>query len=249
MIFVKNTAHYAGVEICGDRLDFDNLYESLHALVGGEGEFGGFEAAGTRVLGVCYDLRHALMGDRDVEFVDNGLDAEMKRRMAMLAPDKNVYFRIQVLWPEMLFVMMALNDFVRLSARKKAKKSYDMILDKHVVWDGHIAATRFFQAAVIKCLKDTVSAPSFSRMMNVMNKDYPWMDDYTRQYVDVLNCKFIEMDSEKRLKNIPAMAKRLADQGEDYWRLREGIQVAARKYNTDEDNINPPIDYPDDFEW
>ncbi len=30
----------------------------------------------TRVLGVCYDVRHAYQGDREIELVDNGMTAE-----------------------------------------------------------------------------------------------------------------------------------------------------------------------------
>lgn len=86
-------------------------------------------------------------------------------------------------------------------------------------------------------------------MMNLMNKDYTWFDGYTRQYLDILNCRFIDMDKEKRLKNIPTMAKRLAERGEEYKQIKAEIAAAARHYNTYEDNIKPPFDYPEDFEW
>ena len=249
MVYVKNTPNNTGVAVYGDYMDFENLYEALHTVVGDEDEFVGFEAARTRVLGVCYDIRHALMGDREIEFVDNGMDEEKKRRMSVLASDKNVYLKIYVLWPEILFVTMALNDFIRLYARKKAKKSYDFMLDKQNIWDESIAMVRVFQAAIMKCIKDTVSDTSFRRMMNLINKDYTWFGGYTRQYLDILNCRFIDMHSEKRLKSIPTMAKRLAERGEEYNQIKSEVAAAARHYNTCEDNINPPVDYPEDFEW
>ena len=249
MIFVKNTPNNTGVAIYGDYMDFENLYEALQTVVGNEDEFVTYDAARIRVLGVCYDIRHALIGDREIESVDNGMDDEKKRRMSVLAPDKNVYLKINVLWPEMLFVTMALNDFIRLYARKKAKKSYDFMLDKQNIWDEAIALVRFFQAAVVKCIKETVSEASFSRMMNLMNKDYTWFDGYTRQYLDILNCRFIDMDSEKRLKSIPIMTKRLAERGEEYQQVRAEVAATAREYNTYEANIKPPVDYPEDIEW
>jgi len=129
MIFVKNTPNNTGVAIYGDYMDFENFYEALHAVVGDEDEFVGFEAARIRVLGICYDIRYALMGDREIEFVDNG------------------------------------------------------------------------------------------------------------------------MDEEKRLKNIPTMAKRLAEPGEEYKQIKAAVTAAARHYNTYKDNIKPPVDYPEDFEW
>jgi len=50
----------------------------LHDIVGEEGEHLYYGGARLRILGVCYDLRHALMGDRDYEFVENGMDEEKR---------------------------------------------------------------------------------------------------------------------------------------------------------------------------
>ena len=249
MIFVKNTSNYTGVTIYGDQLDFENLYEALYTIVGDEEEFVDFDSSRIRILGVCYDLRHALMGDREVEFVDNGIDNEKKRNMSVLAPEKNIYFKINVLWPEILFVIMALNDFIYLYARKKVKKRYNLMLDKQNIWDESIATVRDFQAAISKNIKATVSEASFSRMINVMNNDNRLFDNYTWQYLDILNCRFIDMDREKRLKSIPTMAKRIAEFGEEYKKVKVEIVAAAKQYNTNEDNINPLVDYPEDFEW
>ena len=85
MIFAKVTPNYTGIAIYGDFLDFENLYEALHTVVGTEEDYVSYESARIRVLGVCYDIRHALMGDREFEFVDNGMDEDMKRRMSVLA--------------------------------------------------------------------------------------------------------------------------------------------------------------------
>lgn len=35
------------------------------------------------MLGVCYDLRHAMMGDREFEYVDNGMDAINMRKLSV----------------------------------------------------------------------------------------------------------------------------------------------------------------------
>lgn len=104
MILVENSPNSTGVAIYGDHFDFEKLYDALHHIVGNEDEFISFNTARIRVLGVCYDIRHALMGNREIEFVDNGMNEEKKRFMGVLAPDKNIYLKINVLWPEMIFV-------------------------------------------------------------------------------------------------------------------------------------------------
>ncbi len=50
--------------------------------------------------------------------------------------------------------------------------------------------TGVFQSAVAKCVKDTVSVAVFPRIMNQINREYPWMDGYITQYVDRLNIRF-----------------------------------------------------------
>lgn len=90
--------------------------------MGDEDEYVNYDAARMRVLGVCYDIRHARIGDREIEFVDNGMDPGKMKWMSTITPDKNVYLKINVLWPEMLFVTMALNDFIRLMQGSKQKR-------------------------------------------------------------------------------------------------------------------------------
>lgn len=247
MIYIKNTPNNAGVSIYGDFMDFEKLYDSLHDVIGDEDEFISYESPRIRVLGICYDLRHALMGDREIEFVDNGMDEEKMKWMSMITPEKNVYLKINVLWPEILFVCMVLNDFIELYARKRAKGSYNAVTDKKNIWDESIAHVRVFQAAITKCIKETVSKASFSRMINLMNRAY--FSGYITQYIDVLNCRFLDMNSEKRLKNITIMAKRITEQGDEYQQVTADVKMAAMHYNCPVTNISSGVDYPEDIEW
>ncbi|RJX25514.1 MAG: hypothetical protein C4554_07355 [Dethiobacter sp.] len=239
MIFITNTPNNTGVAIHGDYMDFDELYDALHEIVGNESEYTSYEAARMRVLGVCYDIRHAIMGDREIEFVDNGMDGEKMKRLSMITPDKNIYLKIYVLWPEMLFVTMALNDFILLNHRKC----------KHPQWDKTTAVVRKLQAAFSECIKQTVSDASYKRMVNMMIHDYTWFDGYATQYLDILNCRFLEMDKEKRLKSISTMAKRLVERDDEYRKLRSEVMEAARKYNCPVDDIRLQLEYPEDIEW
>lgn len=249
MIIAKNTSNNTGIAVYGDYRDLEELYEALHAIVGKEEEYPAYVTARLRVLGVCYDIRHALMGNREMEFVENGLDDEKKKWLGVIAPDKNVYLKFHVFWPEMLFIIMALNDFVKLYARKNAKKGYDVMVDKRNIWDPSIAMVRVFQSSVTKCMKETVSDASFARMINMMNKDYTWLDHYATQYVDILNCRFLEMDKHKRMKNISTMAKRLAEFSDEYQQVKSQVFAAAREYNCPISEIRPNVEYPEDFEW
>ncbi|NMD71562.1 hypothetical protein HHO41_14765 [Bacillus sp. DNRA2] len=249
MIQVKNTQHYTGVTVSGDLYDFEALYDSLHVIVGDEWEWEEYEGARLRVLGVCYDIRHALMGHRDVMFVENGLDQDKMKYLSVVANDKNIYLTCNVLWPEVLFVQIALNDFIRMYAKKQAKGNYNALTDYRTIWDSTIATVRNFQAAIANCIKETIPETSINRVLKLMNHDYSWSDDYATQYLDELNCKFINMDVEKRQKSITVMAKRIAEKGREYQEVKGAVLETARKYNCSMTEIEISTEYPEIIEW
>ncbi len=249
MIQVKNTHYNTGVTVSGDFYDFEALYDSLHAIVGDESEWEDYEGARLRVLGVCYDIRHALMGHREVMFVENGLDQDKMKYLSIVANDKNIYLTFNILLPEVLFVTMALNDFIRMYAQKQAKSNYNALNDYRNIWDFSVATVRNFQAAIANCIKETIPETSINRVFKLMNHDYSWSDYYATQYLDELNCKFIEMDVEKRLKNITIMVKRIAEKGREYQEVKEAVLEAARKYDCHMTEIRTSTEYPEIIEW
>lgn len=251
MIFVQNTPHNTGVAIYGDYQDFDNLYEALHNVVGSEEEADEFGPARIRVLAICYDLRHALMGDREIEFIDNGMDAEKRKRLSALAPEMNVYLKINALWTEMLFVVMALNAFIKRYGKKlsKARYDYDILTDSKVIWDKSIAQVRMLQAAVADCLRETLTDATYKRVIKMMNSRYIFVETFLTQYIDVLNARFLCMTSEKRRKNISLMAKRLVELDDEYYDLANSLKEEARKSFCSVHDLQLNLDYPEEIEW
>ncbi len=67
MLVSKPTAHAAGIKIYGDYLDLNSLYETIHYLVDGAPLSGGEKGLGDFVLGLAYEIRHALQGDRELK--------------------------------------------------------------------------------------------------------------------------------------------------------------------------------------
>lgn len=73
MITITNTPNLTGVTISGDFSDLYNLVEAFHeiAIDKYSEKHHRYIEISTRVLGLCYDIRHAYQGDRAVELVDN----------------------------------------------------------------------------------------------------------------------------------------------------------------------------------
>lgn len=250
MKYLEHTPNLTGVTVYGDHKDFEQLYDALHEIVGEEGEYPGFEGPRLRVLGMCYDIRHALMGNREIILIDNGINQDMMKYHSLIAPSHNAYLAFNVLWPELLFVTMALNEFVNIYASKRSTDTFRPTLGHRTIWDSSIASVRSFQAAVASLLLNSIPESSHARILRLMNDGFSTYESYATQYIDKLNGKFIRMTKEKREKNITIMVKRIAERGDDYQRVRAEVLEASKEYNCSMTEIRPIKDeYPEDFDW
>ncbi|GMA64172.1 hypothetical protein NZD89_02315 [Alicyclobacillus fastidiosus] len=250
MLTITNTPNLTGLSISGDYIDLDTLYMALFMIVGDEGEYGDYEGARLRVLGVMYDIRHAFQGEREFEFVRNGMDEDRMKLLEMITPEKNLYYKCQVYYPEALFVTMAINDFIRLYAKKQAKSAPFPLVDKKNLWDAHIATARLFQSLIANCLKEIVTEASFKRIMNLLNKDYTWTDGYTTQYLDLLNIRYLNFeDKEERAKALSTIVKRMVEKGKEYQEIERDVREMAIANNCSTEDISLSWDYPEQIEW
>lgn len=240
MLYANNTVNNGGITLYGDLLDFEELYNTLHEVVGEEGENKSYDGPRLRVLGLCYDIRHAMMSDRAVVLVENGMDRDKMKYHSIISSEKNVYYSFPTLWPEMLFVLMSLNDFIQIYKRKN--KLHEI--------DPKIAIIRNFQGAILKCLQETITSTTYKRIYSYINNAFSSFSGYITQYIDILNCRFIDMDKEKRLKNISVMAKRIFEQGEEYREVKVEVVMAAKEYKCSVENIRMKnYDYPEEIDW
>jgi hypothetical protein len=101
---VKNTENLAGVTISGDFNDLYKLVDAFHKITVDEhsDKHKDYIGISIRVLELCYDLRHAYQGDRDVEFVNSGMDENKMKFHSIIAPTNNVYYKCDYLYPEMI---------------------------------------------------------------------------------------------------------------------------------------------------
>lgn len=256
MITIKNTENLTGVTISGDYNDLYNLVDAFHAITIDEysEKHQSYIEISIRVLGLCYDIRHAFQGDREVEFVDNGMNEDKMRFHSIITPKSNVYYKCNYLYPEMFFVMLALNELIELRIREltKTKFIYKEAFDKNVIWDDKIAIIRVFQGEFTKCVKEILTEASYARWLKVMNRDYLDIEHIVSQYIDVLNFKYIKMTKEKRLKSLTLIARRIAEYHRDreHGEIEGVVSTAAREHGCLRGDIRlEGIEYPGDIVW
>ena len=80
MISAKPTENLTGITIEGNFDDFYEITDSIYRMTGFEEDYDDlYWGVKNRLLAVCYDIRHAYMGDREVKLVDNGVHDEMMK--------------------------------------------------------------------------------------------------------------------------------------------------------------------------
>jgi hypothetical protein len=246
MIFLKNTPNYTGAAVHGDKLDFEALNIALQRITGDECEWPAYEGARLRVLGVCEDLSEALKGNRGTALIPNGLHQEQLKGGGS---NPNFYLNFNILWPELIFVTMALNEFVDLYISKETENSFKDAEDYRAVWDPAVAHVRSFQSAIAEVFQQSIPEDSVTGIMKQLNTDYFDISHYATQYLDDLNFNYLEMDKEMRREKIITIAKHIAQQGNDYQKVKQDVQEEAEKNSCRMTDIGPFGEYPSHIEW
>lgn len=242
---VHNTARYVGIELRGDVNDLQALYDALHQVIGNEEEFH-MEPSRLRVLGVCYDLRHAIMGDAAMDMVESGLDRDRMQWMQVIGPTHNLYWSFPVFWPEIIYVVLVLNRFVDAYAKTLVRGTAVPLLHSRAFLEPSIAQVRCFQSLVIQALLETVPPPTKSRVATLVRRG-AFLE--VPQYVDVLNTRWVAMSPEDRIKSLSVMVKRLVEPPNEYQRIRDQAKRFAIENQCRLEDVNVGRDYPERIDW
>lgn len=239
LLAVENTPQLTGVLIKGDRDDFENLYEALHEIVGPEEIIKDHYDVRIRVLGLCYDLRHAMMGHRNAFFKPHGLEEEQMAFLSLVGSKQNLYLSFETYWPELLFITFALEDFISLYTKR----------EKAHAWDATIMTVRQFQSIISKLLEETVTPRQFSSLKKMMTPSSLQYKGYFTQFVDIQNMNWFRMSKEQRQKNLSIVAKRFSPDHPEYQLVKEEIEAAAKEHDCSPSEIRYSEEYPDVIDW
>jgi len=242
MLIIKPTARLAGLSISGDAEDLQRLYDALSEILGDEAETGSdYEMPALFILALCYELRQAWLGNRSVEFIENRLDADAQQNLKTLGPQRNVYFLTRIPLPEILFDIMALNDFVEARSRKA----------KLPALDRDIQMVQLFQAEAASAMQSLLDQAAAGRLARLIHGSLPRFSGFCTQYIDLLNQKYLSQTPEKRLQQIVPLARRINERGNDYQRLAADLAETAAELQCPVSELETVSDPPElmDSEW
>lgn len=221
MFIITHTPNMTGVLLAGDSEDFEALYDAMHAIVGQRKQRLDLWRRGFVYL--VYAMIY-VMHEWDIvmsAFQEHGFDREQMKYLGVVGPTQNLVLSFETYWPEMLYIVFVLNEFI---------ESYERRVKAHE-WDEHIAIIRLFQSKVLKLAGETMTDKQFASYKKWTDGtkalSYGFYANLYTQYVDYLNLQWIAMDREERPQKLSIFAKRLNQHTTDYEKLKKRIDAVA----------------------
>jgi len=258
MITAKPTEHLTGILLEGSYDDFLQIVNSIYNITIDhfEGDdLDPYRGVKNRLLGICYDIRHAYQGDRNIVFADNGVNDEMMKWHKTILPKKAVHFSVELLFPEAVFVALSAPDlFIHDYSGYKTEDSAeeDKYRPNFSAYYIDKAVIDTLSGVILGCLEEVIGVNEFYKLMKRRNtRVFSTYSYYLPQYVDKCNVEYLNTSSEKRADKIRNITKRFISHPSSYYSMLESMKSAAQDYGCSIYEIRDTrIKYPeDDIEW
>lgn len=258
MISAKHTEKLVGLTIEGDYDDFYEIVESIYRMTGPDDSYSDYYwGVKNRLLGVCYDIRHAYMGDRDIKLVDNGVQDEMMKWHSMILPKQEVHFSVNIMFPEAVFVALSAPELYVWSSQyygqrtKKQEEVASFPAQKYSDYVRDKAIIDTLSAVILGALAEVIGDDELEKLFKLKGSQYgDSFFNYATQYVDKCNIEYLKTASEKRKDKLRNIAKRFVKQPDSYRNMKRDLEYAARHYGCSIYELHDPkLEYPEEIEW
>lgn len=261
MLNVDMTPNRLGFKVTGDYDTLDELYDAVMELTVADDDLETTRTPGTRdeqimstrLLALCYDIRHAYQGDRGIELVDSGMTENLAEWHHLPYVEKNAVFSFNVLYPEAMYQLMALNYLIDRRKRMIDKKTSSYVPHaQESMLDPTICTVRSYQSRLMKGLRAVASKGRFSRIRDYAYAGYYSMSRVYGQWIDVINCDYALMTPKKRLEELSTVVRDIAECAyhDQYQDMVEKINERALSLGCSREDIIVPIqNFPENPDW
>ena len=259
MITMQPTEQLVGINVQGDYYDFEAFVDAAHRLTGmwpDEDYTDPYYSCSNRLLGICYDIRHAYQGDREVVVKDNGLNREVMKYHNLVMSDQTVYYSVNILFPEAIFVATTSEKFLSY-AQKYYGKNGKKLMEKegwplyyeYPQYLKDCAVIRSFACLIWGAVGDVIGEAALERILNSQSP-YEAYIGYAAQYIDKYDIELINAKPDKRAGKLKTMAKKIVDPDNSYYQVYADVSAAARAYGCSIHEVHDPdLDFPEEIEW
>ncbi len=219
MITAEATRYGSGVAVFGDPLDLYTLVENIYVLA--DDDVLGAELS-EYLLGLAYDVRHSLMGDREAKEMD-----------VPYLQEPHVYRGTKMLWPHVL-VQIAL---IRQS---------EPYVDRSRL---HIPTLGGLETAVFTALVEYDSKVGTEAAKRTL--DLPrFPSDYLSAFIESETITFLEEGraGKQRFRRLPALIRRIRSDSSDYRAFERACISQSDELGCHPTEMGDPRPWPE-FRW
>ena len=256
MLKIKPTDHLTGVTIQGDFDDLYELVESIYRITGPDDDPNGiFYGVKNRLLGLCYDIRHAYQSDRNIFLVDNGMYEEAMKWHGLITPKQNVYYSVEALFPEALFVATSAPQMCLFSMKYYGEKhrQYEDEPLRTIPMSQYYrdkANLDVLSSAIWQALGQAIEDDEVEKLLWMKERTYESFMHYATHYIDKCNLELLKTPVDKRKDKLRNIAKRIIKRPAAYWNLERDLKYWAKEYKTNIYAVHDPkLVYPEHIEW
>ena len=236
MLTIQPTENLTGLTVSGDYWDLDDLIHAVYEVIGEEKRYFHYEGVRQRLLAVCLKLRQASKGEHGIDYIANGINKNVLKKIHTIYPDKNIYYSVPLFVPELIFSALALNDFISL---------YKETIDDSE-WSMAVTTIRKFQALVAESISSFFPEDHYMLFLTTLHTKSPLFHQYAPQYVDILNLEYLSLSKEEREKHINSFALRLLTEDETYKVLIQQLLDVTSLSKQSFYEVELTLKYPDE---
>lgn len=240
MIKVKLTENYGGFYIEGTYDDFNELYDSIYEIIGGE-ELANIieEDMRLHILGFQYDLRHAYQGSRNIIAIPNNLSDDQKECFGIKkSVREDVLYGFNYLVTDLILDIILIKNFIKKnpSVPNGFNTSYNVVTT--------------FYSKVVDSLGAILTEVQLKKLKKLLITSSIGPTGYLRQWFTRININYINMSKTKRKKEIIHVLKKICEwyNYDEYDYIKKIVYQYAseHKYVVTDIEID---DYPDNIVW
>lgn len=255
MIKVTPTKHLTGVTIQGDYYDFKQIVDSIYNITGVDEDISHpYYAVRNRLLAICYDIRHASMGNRDVVTKDNGINTEIMKWHNMIVPERNVYYSANILFPEAIFASLAVPEtytYSDLDYGIKGNRTDEGL--PHIPYADYYmdrAVLDVLFAGIWQALGSVIGDEELEKILCLKENSNEMYVYYVTHYLDKCNMELLRTDFDKRKDKLKNITKRLIKKPKTYLKIEYKLKNYARAHNLSIYHLSyPEQEYPEEIIW
>ena len=196
------------------------------------------------------------MGDRDIVLEDNGMREDIMKWHEQITPTQNVYYSIEVLFPEAIFVAASVPKMYIFSSVYYGANGKRTDMDVQlppIPYSDYIrdkANLDVLCAGIWQALGEAIGDEELEKLIQLMQRADESFLYYATHYIDKCNIELLKTDVEKRKDKHRNIAKRIVKKPQAFMNMEADLRYWAKEYKTTIYELHDPkVEYPDDFEW